>query len=551
MYPHGRYLKFRHVMPELFGPGVQARRGLLRLRWFLLQRLDFRPIWTLGAAAGLGGVLLTVALFFLQGTLRPLIAAREPLPRVATLANRPLAPAAFVPAPAARMVSPWIPPAPTSAATLVPQFPTLPTQIIESLAPYLSPEWSRMVMPFGWDDRRPVTVYSVPQAMEPAAPYSIARNDQWRRPSFRGFTNSSRPQSFVPYREPVDLRWTSVTPDVRYSSVVSSVAGVTPISRPYAIVEKQMPANFAGEGPLQYRLVVRNPSNSRPLPDVSVFEAVDVNRVTAVDPPARVEPTGLVWKLAGLAPGEQRVLSVSVWTEGLTQLAAATEIELADRVSALVRVEGQTEEPFFERAPVPAPTPAMDLPAFPRQSDLPAFPTLNEVRDPTPPPPTSIPSFPTSLPSPSPAPQPQGRPLLKLTAEPPSAVAVGEDATTWYEIENIGDAPATNIVLRLRLSSGLQHHDGSQDVEFGITQLEPGEKRRARLVTRATSHGLYDVSGQLTSGAQQEETTIQLFAPQRESVAGEAEPATDSRRSNKNNCNCTLLVRQTTVAAHR
>ncbi|MEZ6065405.1 MAG: hypothetical protein R3B90_06775 [Planctomycetaceae bacterium] len=66
MHIQGRYLKFRHVFPELFAPGVQLRRGLLRLRWLLIQRIDLRPIWTTGTAAGLAGVLLTISLFFFR-----------------------------------------------------------------------------------------------------------------------------------------------------------------------------------------------------------------------------------------------------------------------------------------------------------------------------------------------------------------------------------------------------------------------------------------------------------------------------------------------------
>ena len=360
MRPHGRYLRFRHVMPELFLPGVQARRGLLRLRWFLLQRIDFRPIWTLGAAAGLGGVLLTVALFFLQGNLRTAVAAREVPLRIEP-----------IPAPL-----PHVP-------VVVPPYPLpTPLPVSDGARPYLEltqPAFARLTMPFGWDSRRLATAISTPRAMEPTAPFAVNRNDLWARASFRSAPVVT-PQAFVPYREPAGMRWNSVTPDVRVSDVAGSAAGIAPIARPTAVIEKQMPTSHSGVGPLEYRLFVTNPSRN-PLPEVTVFEAVDVTRVAAANPPAQVEPTGLVWKLHGLAPGERRELAVTVWMDGLGPLAVATEIELADRVSAVVRVDGQSQEPFFERSPAPAIAPTSpDLPAFPREADLPAFPSLNEIQ---------------------------------------------------------------------------------------------------------------------------------------------------------------------------
>jgi hypothetical protein len=536
MRTQGRYLRFRHVFPELFSPAVQARRGWLRFRWFLLQRIDFRPIWTLGAAAGLGGILLTVSLFFLSGTLRPVVAARE----VARfeLPSQPVLPGPVLAQP---VIQQPLTPAPSQPGGLV---------------PYLTPEFSRLVMPFGWEDRRLATVVSTPQTMQPAVPFTFNPRDGWVRALFRSLP-ATAPTPFVPYREPSGLRWNSVTPELRVSDVARSVLGVTPQARPTAVIEKQMPPNFSGDRPLEYRLIVTNPSQHA-LPDVSVFEAIDVGRVTAANPPAQVEPNGLLWKLHGLAPGERRELLISVWTEGLTALSAATDVELADRVSAVVQVEGQTEPPFFPTEPVrndPAPAPA-GLPAFPKQVDLPPFPKLDATPVPviTPkpaapvPPPQTEPAFP-SLPATTPVP---GRPILKLSTEAPSAVAVGEDATTWYEIANVGDAPATDIVLRLKLAEGLQHHDGSLDVEFKLPRLEPGEKRRAQLVTRATAHGVYPVDGQLTSGDLRETSFIELLAPERrdesvESAIGESGETNADESSEENpirQCQCTLLVRQ-------
>ncbi len=546
MRHQGRYLRFRHVFPELFSPAMQARRGLLRFRWFLLQRIDFRPIWTIGAAAGLGGVLLTVSLFFLNGLMRPVVAARE-VARIEPLPEVPLPIVPLLPATPPTQYQP-------EPLPLAPVFTPPVTNPLPTLTPYLSPEFTRLVMPFGWEDRRLTTIRSIPESMEQASQFAPLRQDGWVRSLFRSYP-ASIPQAFAPYREPSGLRWNSVTPEVRVSNVAPRGAGVLAQARPMAVIEKQMPGTFTGARPLEYRLIVTNPS-PQPLPDVSVFEAIDVGRVMAVQPPARIEPNGLSWRLNGLAPGERRELLITLWTEGLTALTTTTDVELADRVAAVVTVDGQTEPPFFQpdpppvQPPAPAPTPAPPpLPAFPQPIELPPFPTLDERPAPAPaplPPPAAAP--PPVQPAPvQPVPaQPPARPILQLHADPPTAVAVGEDATTWYEIANIGDAPATDIVLRLKLAEGLLHHDGSLDVEYTLPRLEPGEKQRALLVTRVRTQGVHPVNGQLTSGDILEISSFDLFAPATETSIGDSSPRedvdTDDRRRS---CQCTLLVRQT------
>ena len=522
MRAQGRYLRFRHVFPELFGPGVQARRGLLRFRWFLLQRIDFRPMWTLGAAAGLGGVLLTVSLFFLQGMLRPVVAAREVVRAEPTIV-----------APPPVVVTP----------------PTTPQPVFPPFAPEqsgLSATFERLTTLFGWSDRRLVTAYSVPQPMELSLPFRSLGDTRWLRADFRPYAVSTT-EPFTPYREPRGLRWNSVTPEVNVTDVVLSGMETRSITRPTAVIEKQMPTSHSGTGPLEYRVIVSNPTRQS-LPDVSVFEAIDVTRVTDAQPPARVEPNGLLWKLAGLAPGERRELSVTVWTDGLTALTAQTDVELADRVATVVQVDGAVEEPSFERTPVPVvEPPQVDLPAFPTDSDLPPFPNLDRVETVTPPPPT--PSLPvqTELPAfpefPTPAPQPPGRPILKLTSEPPAAVAVGRDATTWYAISNVGDGPARDIVLKLRLPEGLQHHDGARDVEFSVAELAAGQSRRARLVTRVLSHGRFEIAAELVAEDQTETNTVQLFAPQAKPIADERPDNRESRVDRKTRCRCCQVVR--------
>ncbi len=524
MRQQGRYVRFRHVFPELFVPGMQARRGLLRLRWFLWECVDFRPIWTLGAVAGLGGVLLTVSLFFL-----PL------LPQLAV---------------AARVV----PPPPGEPAD--PPATPIPTPQPEGLVA----QWSKLTMADGWDDRHLATTVAEPLPMEGAVPV-MASATRWspRMPRVEDVA-----AAYTPYREPPGLRgWEPIQPVVALSDVTTGRKGVSPQAHPMALIEKLVPPDKRDGLPFRYQVIITN-VGSQSLPDVTVNEAVDVNRVTAVEPPARVEPTGLVWRLGELAPGERRQLAVSLWTVGLAEVSSTTDVELAQQVSMTVQVEGTnqteggtiplqrpsapvevpafptpTELPPFPPAQELPPFPSLDtlppfpgkqdLPPFPTEQDIPPFPMENAAPTVPPTPPEGLPPFPTlPLEEPTePAESPlRGRPILKLRADSPPVVAVGQDATTWYEIENIGTAPAREIVLVVRLPEGLEHYDRSPVVRYTLAQLAPGEKRRARLITRVRRHGVFQLAGELQSDDLREESLVQFVAPAES--AGDGPSAADS-----------------------
>lgn len=558
MRSHGRYLRFRHVFPELFGPGVQARRGLLRFRWMLLQRLDFRPIWSLAAACGLGGILLTISLFFQPYRLTT-AAITQPAPAPA---SPPLAPQNFAP-----------------LQTSLPVTPPTPT-LDGGPRPYVQAAYSWLTMVGRWDDRRVHTVASSPVSVDKSSLFGLTIDPRWvraviRRTEFPGGLQST----FTPYREPPALRdWSPITPLVSVSDQPGRSARIETYSRPTARIEKRAPESALPGRPLKYEIVVSN-VGSQPLPDVTVFESVDVTRVVAVEPPALLEPTGLHWKLGGLAAGETRQLQVTVWTAGATSVSTSTDVELADRISTVVRVEGEVVEPFYQREPTPSSFPAplpkeADLPAFPRTDELPPFPQLEDVpaRTPTPPPAApqpppvapppvqnlpafpdlppfpDVPAFPQTDASPAPAPMPQPptqpvpvqRAILKVTTQSPEAVAVGSDASTWYEIENTGDAPATNVELIVTLPEGLLHFDGASQVRHTISRIEPGEKRRAQLITRVRAHGSYVLEGELTSGGLRETARVDFLAPERPALAGDAENSDERPHGAVVPCQCTL-----------
>lgn len=71
-------------------------------------------------------------------------------------------------------------------------------------------------------------------------------------------------------------------------------------------------------------------------------------------------------------------------------------------------------------------------------------------------------------------------PKLKLTIQGPDRAIVGEAVQFTMEVSNIGDAPATNVVLKDPLPEGLVHPYGP-DLENDVGDLAPGEARSIKL----------------------------------------------------------------------
>lgn len=459
MPANGRYTQFRHAFPEFFGPGIQTQRGLLRLRWLLLGNVDYRPVWTIGVSAGLVGMLLTIALFVLP-TEQTVVAAMIPGPP----------PAQQLPAP---------PPIVTPPQNAIPY----PRPLVELVA-----SMKRVAMPFGWDDRRMAVVMSPPPEFkpDPYAAYSV--RDGWQLASTRPIT---LPQPFIPYREPTGLRqWDAETPLVKVGPQANPLFPNK--IQPGVQVDKRAVPAGSQPGLLKYELIVRN-IGTKPVPEVKVIEALDVRRVTQVDPPALVEQNGLTWRLGSLAPLEERRLTFSLSVENQPYASSTTEVELADQFSSVTEVAAAT--PYYQQPPAVTP------PQVPRSS-IPANP-----------PRSSIPAQPPVTPAPQPAPQPVYRPILHLRSRAPEGGVVGQDVSTWYEVTNSGNAAAVEVMLSIDLPAGLRHHDGATTVNHRIARIEPGESRQARLVTRIEAAGAYRLDTRLTSGDISERQIVEVTIP--------------------------------------
>ncbi|MEZ6065406.1 MAG: hypothetical protein R3B90_06780 [Planctomycetaceae bacterium] len=378
-------------------------------------------------------------------------------------------------------------------------------------SPYLEAIWSRLMMPFGWNDRPLVTNISQPEAMNIEPSWMLRLPDGWQRAIPR---MAAQALAFVPYREPRGLRgWDPITPWVEIDEVVKPGTRAANVLHPSVRVEKRVPFAAAPGESMRYEILITNTSNV-PLADVNVIESIDVSRVTATQPPALVEPTGLMWRLGGLAVGESRQLGVEYWTSGQEELRPVTEIEVGNSIAAATLVEGNQEVPFFQPDPVPEFEPV--LPEIRREPELPTIPLPLEL----PPFPTTV--IPTGIemqpvrddPIEAVDMTPRLGAKIRVTVLPAKESVVGEDAVTTYEVENIGDLIAEDVILTLSLPSGLEHHDGSREVEHHIRQLLPGTMRRAQLVTRAQLPGRFPLNGLMICGRQMETTYGELFVRQ-------------------------------------
>jgi hypothetical protein len=133
----------------------------------------------------------------------------------------------------------------------------------------------------------------------------------------------------------------------------------------------------------------------------------------------------------------------------------------------------------------------------------------------------SIPDFPP----PARVPEAVRRPEVRLQIEEPaSTVVVNDTIEVYFNVSNVGDAPAEGVRLRVTLDQGLDHHTLEDDdiqrrVENGIRRIEAGDTRRIVLRMRATQPGQHFATAEMIfEGAQLSLSTFQIYAtePDRE-----------------------------------
>ncbi|MCY2968418.1 MAG: hypothetical protein NT069_33135 [Planctomycetota bacterium] len=119
------------------------------------------------------------------------------------------------------------------------------------------------------------------------------------------------------------------------------------------------------------------------------------------------------------------------------------------------------------------------------------------VRNPSP---QQIPEKPVAPPPPVKAPK------LALRWEPLEWAQVGRISTMVLLVSNIGDAPASNVDLELKLPGDVGHPEG-HDLEQTLPRLNPGEVERIPLIIRPAARGEMRIPVVARSGAVEAQST--------------------------------------------
>ena len=452
MPAHGNIPRPRHLFPEVVAPWIQLRRGWLRLKWWTAEQFELIPVWSLGAASGLVGIMLAVTLFFLHTPAADATVTLELERQV-------------IPKPEAE-------PEPTPAVpqTLFTDSSEMLPGSIASTARLENSMLTRVHLPRAWDQQELARAISEPAIPNPWELTQASVPDPWRITVAR-WTNT---QSFTPYALGATV---PVAPATVRSAVELSPHHVVDADQSVGLfVEKLMePISAVGE-PTTYRILVQN-TTTQILRDVTVRERLSaIQRVSHVSPPAAQQGDELVWSLGSLDAGDIQSLSVTIVPSGnedeietLTHLSTTASIAARARVvpahtvwePAPEAVEPVTEDELLPMVPEPVPARRPAPYRFPAESSTAA---------------------------------PKSRPVLRLAVSPVTVLRQGETLSLIFTVTNVGTAVAEDVDLAVRLSDELEHRYG-EHVAHHIVRLEPGASHAA--VLRATA----SVSGDAQLGA--------------------------------------------------
>lgn len=344
--------------------------------------------------------------------------------------------AATTPAPVVT-TTPTFEPEPTPALT--PSFSPNPTPTPK---PQLSAELRLTHFPFEFDENlTSITRSTSPQTTDSGS--LRYGDDQWRVAQTRTHTVPEF-HSYLPRGAGIPTTW----PKLAASEFVPNPPE-SPAMRIQGIqVEKS--GDMAGTPlePLTYQLVVRNTSPFL-IENVSVREQISsIARVTDVIPAAGVAGNELVWNIDQLAPDASRTFLISLMPEREGIIETLTQVIPTSRVSAIVDVH-------HARPAEPAPRPVQQQPA------------------------------------------PAGAPELRLTYTEVRPLKQGDNLSMIFAVENVGTAPAQDVVLFVRLSGQFEHRYG-EFVKHSIGTLPPGQMRRALLQATARDPGQAQLNASLT-----------------------------------------------------
>lgn len=443
----------RHLFPELGAWLINGQRGLLRLRWLLREDQDWFPAWSIGAIAGVCGVMLAVLLFFFED---PQLAAS---PAATVQTEEEIVLPEFIPESRVETIPQPVPEQPlqTNVQPIL-RSSSFPLHS-QSLPDFKLSTLRRTELPFYWDQKEVASYQSRPKRIQE----EFVR-DNWSRLTPKFAANDQ----FRPYL--VQGATIPVTPSyVTTSGQRTPFDGIEENRTQGVLIEKHaLPTTSIGE-PYTYVIHVINPTNDA-IDEVYVHEKISaIHRVQQVEPPAAVQGDELVWSLGKFPAKGRRAFRVTLSPDSAKKIETETRLKNVTKVGGMARIsEPLPQEPEL-------------LPVQPEKVIVPA------IEEPTP--------------QPEPAPlriseKPKPFPELKLAVTPVNVVRKGETLSLNFNVSNIGNAAAENVTLYVHLSGEFKHKYGEK-VKHTITRLEPGQTRTALFQARAKEVGTAQLSASL------------------------------------------------------
>lgn len=453
----------RHLFPEGAAWLINGQRGFLRVRWALREDQDWFPAWSIGAMAGVCGMMLAVLLFFMG---EPNLVAAT-IPSMETVRTLP------------ETVIQNLPSQPTVTPFLNSTFP-----IRELDRPQLTnSRLMRSQLPYLWDQNELAYLQSRPKRIE-----ERFLKDSWTRTTpTLAFHESFRPYFLQGATIPVTPAY------VTSSGQRTLFDGIQSSRSQGLLLEKHvLPTASVGQ-PYTYVIHLTNSTND-PIDQVYVYERLSaIHQVVEVSPPAAVQGDELVWSLGQLDARGRKALQVTLLPNSGQKIETQTTLKNSSKFGAMARVS----EPVVAvpesvpTVPEPESLPAAPYPPVePADIVLPVFEELPPQREPAPVPVTATPPV-----------TPVTAPELKLAVTPINVVRKGETLTLTFTVTNIGTAAAEEISLYVNLSGEFKHKYG-EHVKHQISRLEPGESRRALLQATAEAAG----TGHLAASLQMQGT---------------------------------------------
>jgi len=455
--PRKPIVRPRHLFPDAASIFIEMRRGLLRAKWLFTKELDWFPAWTIGAAAGIAGLMLAVMLFFMSDSPQASVAGDQNLdpsalfdalkPTVSTETNAP---------------SPTLPPA---DAWMIP-----PGSVGQ---PTLTSTISRSFLPYDW--RQDELSTAVAKPVRSQFPQNrILASDPWR--TTLAFRQQAQP--FAPYA----LRGASIPVS---PTTVTSTDHINPLLVPANTkslglrVEKSQPVTVTAGEPVTYRILITNHSQT-PAQDVVVRERISaINRVSDVNPPASQLGDELVWSLGTVQSNAQKTLTVTLVPNGQNPI-----IETETSLQAITSVSGQAHV---------AKQIGPRVPAVPNEI-VPIWAPVSEQDE-------VVPAIPQPV-----IKEQVGEPVLDLAVTPLGVLKRGDTLSLVFTVKNIGTATASDVNLYVELSDEFEHRYG-EHVKHHIPRLEPGDSRRALLQATANEMGKARVAASLKLGVVEKKST--------------------------------------------